>query len=343
MPSKDPARRSEIMKIFDLRFLTLLVASVFLTATETHAQQGSIRLEPVLQGLASPVYVTNAHDGTNRLFVVEQPGRIQVLASGAIAPSLFLDIASKVLSGGEQGLLGLAFHPQFATNSRFFVNYTRRPDGATVIAEYHASPDPAVTAASEIIWLTIPQPYANHNGGMIEFGGDGYLYIGMGDGGSGNDPENRAQNIDELLGKILRIDVDHAGPELPYSSPPGNPFLGSVPGRDEIFALGMRNPFRFSFDRQTGQLYVGDVGQNLLEEIDIVTVGGNYGWRVFEGSSCTNLEPGLCIPGNYVAPIAQYDHSGGRCVRRRDLHPGGRHNRRRDRDVDADPVRHGQL
>jgi len=301
------------LKTLDLRFLALLIVSVFLTATETQAQQGAIRLEPILQGLVSPVYITNAHDGTNRLFVVEQPGRIKVLASGATAPDLFLDITSRVLSGGEQGLLGLAFHPQFATNSRFFVNYTRQTDGATVIAEYRASLDPDVTATSEIVLLTIPQPYANHNGGMIEFGGDGYLYIGMGDGGSGNDPGNRAQNINELLGKILRIDVDHPTDGQPYSSPPGNPFLGAIPGRDEIFALGLRNPFRFSFDRQTGQLYVGDVGQNLLEEVDIVTAGGNYGWRVFEGTNCTNLDPGLCNPANYVAPIAQYDHSGGRC------------------------------
>ena len=208
---------------------------------------------------------------------------------------------------------GLAFHPQFATNSRFFVNYTRQTDGATVIAEFHASSDPAVTAASESVLLVIAQPFANHNGGMIEFGADGYLYIGMGDGGSFNDPGNRAQNINELLGKILRIDVDHPAGGLPYSSPPGNPFVGATPGRDEIFAVGLRNPFRFSFDRQTGQLYVGDVGQGALEEVDIVTAGGNYGWRVYEGTQCTNLDPGLCTPTNFVTPIAQYGHSGGRC------------------------------
>ena len=247
------------------------------------------------------------------MFVVEQPGRIQVLAVGATAPSLFLDITSKVLAGGERGLLGLAFHPQYATNSRFFVNYTRQTDGATVIAEYHASADPTVTAASEIILLVIAQPYANHNGGMIEFGPDGFLYIGMGDGGSANDPQNHAQNIDDLLGKILRIDVDNPAGGLPYSSPPGNPYVGKT-GRDEIFAVGVRNPFRFSFDRGgTRQLYVGDVGQSALEEVDIVTVGGNYGWRVYEGNQCTNLDPLLCIPANFVAPILQYDHSGGRC------------------------------
>src|SRR5438105_4204631 len=300
-------------KVFNPRFLALLFVSVFLNAAVMHASEGAIRLESVLQELSSPVYVTNAHDGTQRLFIVEQAGRIKVLASGATTPSVFLDITSKVLFGGERGLLGLAFHPQFATNSRFFVNYTRQADGATVIAEYHASSDPAVTAASEIILLVIAQPYANHNGGMVEFSSDGYLYIGMGDGGSANDPERRAQNIDELLGKILRIDVDHPAGGQMYSSPPDNPFAGATPGRDEIFALGLRNPFRFSFDRQTGQLYVGDVGQNLLEEIDIVTIGGNYGWRVYEGTNCTGLDPGLCTPGNFVAPIAQYGHSGGRC------------------------------
>ena len=300
-------------KIFKLRFLMLWLVSAILSATVMHAAEGAIQLVPVLQGLSSPLYTTSAHDGTQRLFVVEQPGRIKVLAYGASVPSLFLDITSKVLSGGEQGLLGLAFHPQFATNSRFFVNYTRQTDGATVIAEYHASSDPVVTAASETILLVIAQPYANHNGGMIEFGGDGYLYIGMGDGGSANDPEKRAQNIDELLGKILRIDVDHPAGGQAYSSPPGNPFVGATPGRDEIYALGLRNPFRFSFDRSTGQLYVGDVGQSALEEIDIVTAGGNYGWRVYEGTQCTNLDPALCNPANFVAPIGQYGHSGGRC------------------------------
>ena len=148
---------------------------------------------------------------------------------------------------------------------------------------------------------------------MIEFGHDGFLYIGMGDGGSSNDPGNRAQNINELLGKILRIDVDHPAGGLPYSSPAGNPYLGATPGRDEIYAVGMRNPFRFSFDRQTGQLYVGDVGQGAWEEVDIVTAGGNYGWRVYEGAHCTGLDPSLCVPANYVAPIAEYGHTGGRC------------------------------
>jgi glucose/arabinose dehydrogenase len=275
----------------------------------------AIRLQPVLTGLSSPLYVTNGRDGTNRLFIVEQTGMIKVLQPGANTPTIFLDIGARVLAGGEQGLLGLAFHPGYAINRRFFVTYTRQPDGATVIAEYHASASaPNVADTAETVLLVIPQPFSNHNGGMVEFGPDGFLYIGMGDGGSGNDPGNRAQNLDELLGKMLRIDVDHPTGAVPYSSPPDNPLVGLIPGRDEIFAVGLRNPFRFSFDRGTGQLYAGDVGQGAREEIDVISRGGNYGWRIFEGALCTNLDPGLCTPASFVAPIAEYDHSLGRCA-----------------------------
>jgi glucose/arabinose dehydrogenase len=274
-----------------------------------------ITLEPVVtSGLNAPDFVANAHDGSNRLFILEQPGRIAVLQPGGGAPSPLLDISTKVLYGGEQGLLGLAFHPQFAANRRFFVDYTRKPDGATVIAEYRVSVgDPNKADPEESVLLTIDQPFANHNGGMLAFGPDGFLYIGMGDGGSGNDPGNRAQNPQELLGKILRIDVDHTDPGKAYATPPDNPYRGMGTGRDEIFVLGLRNPWRFSFDRSTGQLYVGDVGQNLVEEIDIVTLGGNYGWRVFEGTRCTDLGPASCNPAAYVPPIAQYTHDNGRC------------------------------
>jgi glucose/arabinose dehydrogenase len=275
----------------------------------------AIQLQPVVAGLSSPVYLTHAGDGTNRLFIVEQAGRIKVFQPGSTAPTTFLDITPNVVAGGEQGLLGLAFHPAYAANRRFFVNYTRQPDGATVIAEHQASAsDPNVADAAEAALLIVPQPFTNHNGGMIEFGPDGFLYIGMGDGGSGNDPGNRAQNADELLGKMLRIDVDRPNGAIPYSSPADNPFAGPTPGRDEIFAIGFRNPFRFSFDRGTGLLYAGDVGQGAREEIDIVTRGGNFGWRVFEGTLCTNNDPGLCNPANFTPPIAEYDHSVGRCA-----------------------------
>ena len=218
-----------------------------------------------------------------------------------------------MLSGGERGLLGLAFHPQFPTNHRFFVNYTRQPDGATVVAEYKASASSSdVAETNEKTLLVIGQPFANHNGGMIEFGPDGFLYIGMGDGGSANDPGNRAQNVQELLGKILRIDVDRAQAGLSYASPSDNPFVASA-GRDEIYAYGLRNPWRFSFDRETGELYAGDVGQGAREEIDIITRGGNYGWRVMEGTACTSNDPAMCGSLRSILPIAEYTHSGGRC------------------------------
>jgi Glucose / Sorbosone dehydrogenase/Putative binding domain, N-terminal len=279
------------------------------------AAAAGIVLEPVLTGLASPVFVTHASDGSGRLFIIEQAGIIKVLQPGATTASNFLDIRSRVQFGGEQGLLGLAFHPGFETSRRFFVDYTRRPDGVTVIAEYHLSAaDPNVADPAEIVLLTVAQPYVNHNGGMIEFGTDGDLYIGMGDGGSANDPGDRAQNVNELLGKILRIDVDHpASTTQLYSSPADNPFAGPTLGRDEIYADGFRNPWRFSFDRQSGDLVVGDVGQGAREEIDIVVKGGNYGWRTFEGTLCTGLDPPPCDPSGFVPPIAEYSHIGGRC------------------------------
>ncbi|HNG96608.1 MAG TPA: PQQ-dependent sugar dehydrogenase, partial [Acidobacteriota bacterium] len=236
----------------------------------------TITLERVVGGLSSPLLATHARDTSGRLFLVEQPGRIRIFQNGTLLETPFLDISSQLIFSGERGLLGLTFHPEFATNRRFFVNYTRRPDGATVIAEYQASAsNPNLASNAERILLTIPQPFANHNGGMVEFGPDGFLYIGMGDGGSAGDPQNNAQNVDSLLGKFLRINVDSGNP---YSSPGDNPFFGSTRGRDEIYAVGLRNPFRFSFDRKTGELYAGDVGQNRLEEIDIIIRGGNYGW-----------------------------------------------------------------
>jgi len=277
-----------------------------------------IRLELVASGLSSPVYVTSAKDGSNRLFIVERAGVIKVLQPGSATPTIFLDITTKVLSGGEQGLLGLAFHPQYRTNRRFFVFYTKpgigADNGALQIAEYHASPsNPQIADSTETPILTIQHPTnANHNGGMLVFGPDGFLYIGTGDGGSSNDPPNNAQNINVLLGKILRIDIDHPNGVVPYSSPPSNPFFGTD-GLDEIFAYGLRNPWRFSFDPVTEQLYVGDVGQGAWEEIDIIANGGNYGWRVMEGNHCNpNINNGICTPIGNPA-IAEYAHSAGRC------------------------------
>ncbi|HEV8437701.1 MAG TPA: PQQ-dependent sugar dehydrogenase [Methylomirabilota bacterium] len=274
----------------------------------------ALELEPFLSGLTNPLYLTHARDGSGRLFVVEQAGVVKVLAPGASTPSAFLDITDRVLAGGERGLLGLAFHPQYPDNGRFFVHYTRKPDGAIVVAEYHRSSDPSIASTAETVLLTIPHPtFANHNGGMVEFGPDGFLYIAAGDGGSANDPPNNAQRTNVLLGKILRIDVDSTTGGLPYGIPPDNPFVGVSNARPEIYAFGLRNPFRFSFDRLTGQLLAADVGQGAWEEIDVITRGGNYGWRVFEGNHCTNNDPALCVGVTFVPPIVEYSHSGGRC------------------------------
>jgi glucose/arabinose dehydrogenase len=324
--------RGEVMRKPSLRIRSLLVLCLLPFVSYAAGVQSTVAIRseherqtpestpsPTMQllvtGLSSPVYVTNAHDGSNRLFVLEQAGRIKVVQPGSNTATLFLDITTKVLSGGERGLLGLAFHPQYSTNRRFFVYYTRQTDGTIVISEYHASAaNPNVADPTEIVILTIPHPgFANHNGGMMEFGPDNFLYIGCGDGGSGNDPPNNAQNIDVLLGKILRIDIDTPNGPVLYSSPPSNPFFGPIPGADEIFAYGMRNPWRFSFDRSTDELYVGDVGQGAWEEIDIITNGGNYGWRVMEGNHCNpNINGGVCTPIG-ILPIAEYAHSAGRC------------------------------
>ena len=277
-------------------------------------------LQSVITGLSNPLYVTHAHDGTNRLFILEQAGRIRVAQPGASTSTVFLDIVSKVLSGGERGLLGLAFHPQYSINGRFFVYYTRQTDGALTISEYHVSSDPNVANPnSEIVFNgNFPIPHSannNHNGGCMQFGPDRFLYVGTGDGGSANDPPDNAQNINVMLGKILRIDVDTPNGAIVYSSPSTNPFFGPPAGLDEIYAYGVRNPWRFSFDRSTAQLLVGDVGQSAREEIDIVTLGGNYGWRVMEGSICNPaFNGGVCTPPpGSILPIFDYAHLSGRC------------------------------
>ncbi len=296
-----------------------LFAIIIIAGSASFAAAQTIVLDPVLVGLSSPLYVTHARDGSGRLFIVEQGGIIKVLQTGATVPTNFLNITTRVLSGGERGLLGLAFHPNYETNRRFFIHYSRQPDGVNVIAEYRASvADPNVADTAEIVILPIPQPFSNHNGGSIEFGPDNFLYIAKGDGGSANDPGNRAQNINLLLGKMLRIDVDTPNGPIPYSAPPDNPFFGATPGLDEIWAFGLRNPFRISFDRQTGDMYIGDVGQGAREEVDFQPAGSaggqNYGWRVFEGNNCTGLGPASCTPTTpYTFPITEYGHTGGRC------------------------------
>jgi glucose/arabinose dehydrogenase len=288
-------------------FLTLSISSPLFAA---------IKLVPIISGLANPVFVVHAGDGSRRLFVLEQAGTIRVLRAGASTTSLFLDVRDRVLAGGDRGLLGLAFHPLYTFNGRFFIYYTRRPDGAIVVAEYQTTLDPDVANRAETTLLTILHPVnANHNGGMLAFGPGGYLYLGVGDGGSANDPPNNAQNIEVLLGKILRVNVDKADAAAGtlYSAPASNPFVGRA-GRDEIYAFGLRNPWRFSFDRRTSQQWVGDVGQDRFEEVDTpVTAGGNYGWRVYEGANCSNTDFLLCTPSRFISPIFDYPHSSGRC------------------------------
>jgi len=284
------------------RIATLLIG--LLSAAPAVAQ---LQLEPVVDGLARPVFLTHAGDGSGRLFVVEQAGRILILEQGGLLPQAFLNIRARVRAGGERGLLGLAFHPRFARNGRYFVNYTRADDGATVVAEYRVSDDPNRSRRVERVLLTVPQPFSNHNGGMIAFGPDGFLYIGLGDGGGGGDPGNRAQDPGVLLGKILRIDVG----ERPYGIPEDNPFVAGG-GRPEIFALGLRNPWRFSFDRRNGRLLAGDVGQGRREEIDRIRRGRNYGWRILEGTRC--FQPSEdCERTGLEPPLTEYRHRRGRC------------------------------
>ena len=256
-----------------------------------------------------PVELTSPIDNSNRIFVVEQKGKIMSFPnrSDVKSASVFLDIVKKVDSGGEKGLLGLAFHPDYKNNGYFYVNYTRSSPLETVIARFKASPSSAapVDPSTEEILLRYSQPYSNHNGGKIAFGKDGYLYISAGDGGSGGDPHNNGQDLTSLLGKILRIDVNKSSGSKKYSIPPDNPFSGNTKGyREEIFAYGLRNAWRFNFDDETGWLWAGDVGQNEIEEIDIVEKGGNYGWRIMEGEKC--FKPQLCNKDNLILPIWSY-------------------------------------
>ncbi len=274
------------------------------------APRPPIVLQPVVTGLSSPVYVTQPADGSGRLFIVEQAGLIRIFRPGVgLLPTPFLDIRSRVVFGGEQGLLSVAFHPSYASNGRFFVNYTSPTGGLhSVIAEYRVSAgNPDVADAAETVLLTIAQPFTNHNGGLNLFGPDGMLYIGLGDGGGSGDPQGNGQRLSTLLGKILRIDVNTGSP---YGIPGDNPFINTPGARGEIWAYGLRNPWRFSFDRVTGQLYIADVGQGSWEEIDLGGPGRNYGWNVTEGTHC--YPPGSsCAIAGFTLPVTEYDHSQG--------------------------------
>ncbi len=286
----------------------------------------ALALQPFATGLSAPVNVAAAGDGSGRLYVNEQAGRIRVVEpDGRVRPQPFLDITGRVASGGERGLLGLAFHPDFEHNRRFFVDYTRSgpggDNGDTVIAEARASADGlSADPATLRVLLVVDQPYANHNGGQLAFGPDGYLYIAFGDGGSGGDPHGNAQNTNVLLGKILRLDVDNVPSGKTYGIPNDNPFApgGIRPGKGapEVWAYGLRNPWRFSFDRARGDLYIGDVGQGAWEEIDRQPGdsqgGDNYGWNVMEGRHCYG--GGECDNRLYSLPIAEYGHDKGQAV-----------------------------
>lgn len=273
-------------------------------------------VEVIPGGLQRPTFLTNA--GDSRLFVLEQAGRIRIIEDGVLLPEPFLDITNRVgSSGSEQGLLGLAFHPDYISpggpgEGHFYVNYTDL-NGDTHISRFSViSGEPnQADPGSELNYLTVDQPYPNHNGGMLAFGPDGYLYAGLGDGGLAGDPLNAGQDLGNLLGKLLRLDVD-AQPDV-YTIPPDNPFVGQTEAQPEIWAYGLRNPWRFSFDRLTGDLFVADVGQNMWEEINVQPAGSlggeNYGWRIMEASHC--YQSGTCDQSGLVLPIFEYDHTQG--------------------------------
>jgi glucose/arabinose dehydrogenase len=287
--------------------------SIVLQALSSSEASPGLALALLASGLAYPVGIAHAGDGSGRLFIVLQGGKIVIYDGTQILDTPFLDLTSLVSCCGERGLLGLAFHPSYASNGFFYVNYTNTV-GDTVIARYRVSANPNIAdAGSAQILLTIAQPYANHNGGQLQFGPDGYLYIAMGDGGATGDPENRAQNLGELLGKLLRIDVDG---DVPYAAPPTNPFVGRPGAQPEIWTLGLRNPWRFSFDRLTGDLFIADVGQGAREEVDVqpaTSAGGeNYGWRRMEGTACYNPKS-ACNDETLMLPVLEYTHDAGEC------------------------------
>ena len=286
-----------------------------------HCSQAQDALEPAFPALkfTRPVDLQSARDGTNRLFVVEQAGLIRVFDNrlDVQQAETFLDIEERVRdNGNEEGLLGLAFHPSYPENGVFFVDYTASNPRRTVISRFSVSPNNPNQAdpSSEKIILEIEQPYGNHNGGQIAFGPDGYLYIAMGDGGSGGDPLRNGQNPNTLLGALLRIDIDREEAGKNYAIPPDNPFAGQADRyREEVYAYGLRNPWRFSFDAETGTLWTGDVGQNDYEEIDIITKGGNYGWNIREATHC--FDPAMnCPEEGLEPPIVEYGRNKGGSV-----------------------------
>jgi len=287
----------------------VVLASACLTLPGNASAQ---TLETVADGFSQPLTITHAGDGSGRLFVVEQRGTVRVVENGVHLEGHYLDLQDRTRARGEQGLLGLAFHPAFSENGRLFVHYTDL-GGDTVLSELRADPPDAgsVDAGSERVILTLEQPYGNHNGGQIAFGPDGYLYLALGDGGSGGDPLNAGQDLGTWLGTILRLDVDGAEP---YEVPASNPFVGVDGALDEIWAYGLRNAWRFSFDRESGDLWIADVGQNAVEEVNrqpAASPGGeNYGWRIMEGDACYDPPTG-CDTSGLTMPVITYTHASG--------------------------------
>jgi glucose/arabinose dehydrogenase len=291
--------------------LALTVALACAAGTDPRGlDPGSVTLDTqlVAAGLTNPLYLT-APPADPRLFVVEQPGRVRIVTNGSLLGTPFLDITDRVLAGGERGLLSIAFHPDYASNGYFFVDYTDLA-GDTRVERYRVTADPNVAdRASAKLILFVDQPYSNHNGGLVLFGPDGMLYVGLGDGGSGGDPQGNGQDRGVLLGKLLRLDVDGGDP---YAIPADNPFAGVSEARGEIWAYGLRNPWRFAVDREAGMLYIADVGQNRREEVNVAPAGAgglNYGWNVMEGDECYGAS--ACDRSGLTLPVLAYGHADG--------------------------------
>ena len=309
-------RGSKNSKGIIVRFLktsTYATSFLIIALTACIPQARAIDFTLLADNLRSPVAIT--HAGDSRLFITEQAGQIKIIQDGQLLGEPFLNISHLVKSGGERGLLSTAFHPQYTENGFFYVNYTNS-SGNTVIARYEVTADPSkADPNSEKVLLQIDQPFSNHNGGQIAFGPDGYLYIGTGDGGRGGDPLNAGQDLSTLLGKILRIDVDK---EEPYAIPEDNPFISNENARPEIWAYGLRNPWRFSFDSEADDLFIADVGQNSFEEVNFQpstsTGGENYGWRLMEAEQCFEPRSNCNAGGTLILPIISYARADGRSI-----------------------------
>ena len=304
-----------------LALVFLISSGTFLSFTEEPGLPDlKIKLQLITKGLTSPVGMASPRDGTNRLFIIEQGGKIKIIKSGMLLSTPFLNISYKLdglnIAYSEKGLLGIAFHPEYKTNGRFFVYYSaptkeKNSDHKSVLASYKVSAaNPDIADTKEELIMEILQPESNHNGGCLQFGKDGFLYIGVGDGGGAGDKHGtigNGQNLNTWLGKILRIDINS---KKPYAVPPDNPFVGRNNTKHEIYAYGLRNPWRFSFDHVSGKLFCADVGQDAWEEINLIEKGKNYGWRIMEGKHCYNPNTG-CNTNGLTLPINEYGHETG--------------------------------